>query len=124
MLTNAFTMRAKELDRMRSPIVFAHRALCIWHIEKYEQLRAECDSLRQQRGKLLEDLRNSQKQIGTTPVHDYSDKAPLIRILVRLPSIPLDACLDASLITVCQTGCRRRCRWSAQRLRRAWISSA
>ena len=29
MLTNAFTMRARKLERMRSRIAFAHRALCM-----------------------------------------------------------------------------------------------
>ena len=55
--------------------------------EKLERLRSECETLLQQRGELLEELRISQEQTGT-PVSDYSDKAPLKRVFVRLPSIP------------------------------------
>ena len=52
----------------------------------WKRLRVECETLLQQSGELLEELRVSQEKTGT-PV---SDKASLIRILVRLrvPSIP------------------------------------
>ena len=56
MLTNASTMRARELERMRSRIAFAYLAFAYVHIEEYEELRAECERAEVSKGELRTQL--------------------------------------------------------------------